>query len=164
MFQPFLKCLSHILHLHITRLRMFFTSTQITFHTYDLTVLQPRRLPFRENEFSTHPILHEAFTDDRAEARRSEDERNNRHVCRSGQACRWCVAVLEQHPECPHVTQFGFLYILGPSLSLSLSLASLARYSFLPSNKMEMSPLLTREAWARRDVRCVSGRAFIVPS
>jgi len=50
------------------------------------------------------------------------------------------------------------------SLSLSLSLASLARYSFLPSNKMEMSPLLTREAWARRDVRCVSGRAFIVPS
>lgn len=68
------------------------------------------------NEFSTHPIRR-AFTDAHTEARRSEDERNNRHVCRSGQACRWCVAVQDQHPECPHVTQFGFLYILGPSVS-----------------------------------------------
>lgn len=35
---------------------------------------------------------------------------------RLGQACRRCVAAEEQCPECPHVTQFGFLYILGPSL------------------------------------------------
>lgn len=41
-----------------------------------------------------------------------------------------------------------------PIYSRAESLASLARHPFLPSNKMEMSPLLTREAWTRREVRC----------